>query len=43
LEVDLGACFACPEKLYRLAALAADLRLGPSAEARWPEALRDSP
>lgn len=40
LAEDLGACFACPEKLYRLAALAEGLRLAPSAAGRWPEAGR---
>ena len=34
LAVDFGACFACPEKLYRLAALAAGFLLVLSAAVR---------
>jgi hypothetical protein len=35
-----GACFACPEKLYRFAALAAGLRLALSEVVRFPTAGR---
>jgi len=42
LAAGFGACLACPEKLYRLAALAAGLRLALSGEVRLPVAGRAS-